>query len=230
MGMFDTFIGEVKCPKCHKVFNFEEQTKDYECILADLKLGDYVSSPVYVHPSCGLPRRDYYYCFDYKCPSCGAESTYAIVIKDLQIVDFITKEEATEEFLSAAHQIEPFFQRKKEWKNMAAKLEGFDEFADAKYKKDEFLSTLSKGDNIILFGKEFTIDKVYRASIADLPANAIYHIWYDNAYFLKGHFPEGEERVVELNIGEFRNPIIKRSMEELIGTKNVNLLEKETKG
>lgn len=42
MGMFDTFWGEYKCPVCENIVRFEEQTKDYERILEDFYLGDYV--------------------------------------------------------------------------------------------------------------------------------------------------------------------------------------------
>ncbi len=42
MGMFDTFWGEYKCPACGNIVKFEEQTKDYERILEDFYLGDYV--------------------------------------------------------------------------------------------------------------------------------------------------------------------------------------------
>ncbi len=42
MGMFDTFWGEYKCPACGNIVRFEEQTKDYYCVLEDFYLGDFI--------------------------------------------------------------------------------------------------------------------------------------------------------------------------------------------
>ena len=42
MGMFDTFIGEVVCPYCGEIHEFEEQTKSYDCTLDNFLIGDYV--------------------------------------------------------------------------------------------------------------------------------------------------------------------------------------------
>ncbi len=42
MGMFDTFYGEVTCPHCGEIHEFEEQTKQYDCLLEEFRIGDYV--------------------------------------------------------------------------------------------------------------------------------------------------------------------------------------------
>jgi len=31
MGLYDIFLGEVKCPYCGEIHEFEDQTKSYEC-------------------------------------------------------------------------------------------------------------------------------------------------------------------------------------------------------
>ena len=43
MGMFDSFIGQIKCPNCKNQQKTEIQFKWGECLLLDYELGD-------VHP------------------------------------------------------------------------------------------------------------------------------------------------------------------------------------
>ncbi len=39
MGMFDTFVGQIKCPNCSAIQNAEVQFKWGECLLLDYELG-----------------------------------------------------------------------------------------------------------------------------------------------------------------------------------------------
>ncbi|MCY7839725.1 hypothetical protein MOB29_05275 [Bacillus spizizenii] len=42
MGMFDSFIGQIKCPNCKNQQKTEVQFKWSECLLLDYELGDVV--------------------------------------------------------------------------------------------------------------------------------------------------------------------------------------------
>ena len=42
MGMFDTFLGTTQCPNCGSEVKLYEQTKNYECLMQDFKVGDYI--------------------------------------------------------------------------------------------------------------------------------------------------------------------------------------------
>lgn len=52
MGMFDTFYGKIRCPYCGELHDFEEQTKSYECVMENFKLGDYIDrgNQTYIYP------------------------------------------------------------------------------------------------------------------------------------------------------------------------------------
>lgn len=80
MGMYDTFEGEIECPLCGGEHNFNEQTKNYECNLDALRLGDYVDKG----------NSNYVYEFEDRCPILNENFKIGIVIRKGQIVDFIT--------------------------------------------------------------------------------------------------------------------------------------------
>ena len=86
MGMFDTFWGDYKCDHCGNIVHFEEQTKDYELILADYLLGDY----------CDKGNANYYYEFESYCPECHQKHNVRIAIRRGQYVGIYMDYEAAE--------------------------------------------------------------------------------------------------------------------------------------
>ena len=83
MGMFDTFYGKIKCPYCDKYHNFEEQTKSYDCMMDEFKLGDYIdkANATYVYP------------FDAYCEKNSKQFNGNIVIVKGQIVKIFNDHE-----------------------------------------------------------------------------------------------------------------------------------------
>ena len=60
MGCFDTFVGKVRCPHCKEDAHFYEQTKNYDCLMQDFKVGDYIDKG----------NANYFYKFEYTCQHC----------------------------------------------------------------------------------------------------------------------------------------------------------------
>ena len=199
MGMFDTFHGKVECPNCHEIFTFDEQTKDYESILADFYIGDYVPSPSYTHPAYGEPMRDYYYMFSYVCPHCKKEHYYAIAIKNLQIVSFMPVEYATEQELEGLSNVQPYLYRKLRRKTRKAKLIGIDEFPDKKLLDLDYVENLKVGDVVSIFDTSFVINKIYTASIDKSDSmSPLYQIWYGDKLFIEVESYTGLKRCLTL--------------------------------
>jgi len=84
MGMFDIFMGEVKCPYCGEIHEVEEQTKRYSCLLEEFHIGDYVDkyNANYIYTFEAYCDYDYYNKFD-----------VGIVINKGQIIKFLVNEE-----------------------------------------------------------------------------------------------------------------------------------------
>ena len=58
MGMFDTFLGTTQCPNCGSEVKLYEQTKNYECLMQDFKVGDDIDKG----------NLNYFYEFEQVCP------------------------------------------------------------------------------------------------------------------------------------------------------------------
>ncbi|OIR59776.1 hypothetical protein BLL41_18175 [Bacillus sp. FMQ74] len=86
MGMFDSFIGQIKCPNCKNQQKTEVQFKWGECLLLDYELGDVVSGA----PE-GLYVEDDW--FNERCSNCKTEYMPNVVLKNGKVISFISKEE-----------------------------------------------------------------------------------------------------------------------------------------
>ncbi|MEX5484254.1 hypothetical protein [Bacillus velezensis] len=86
MGMFDSFIGQIKCPNCKNQQKTEVQFKWGECLLLDYELGDVVPGA----PE-GLYVEDDW--FNERCSNCKTEYMPNVVLKNGKVISFISKEE-----------------------------------------------------------------------------------------------------------------------------------------
>lgn len=145
MGMYDTFKGDIDCIHCKKEFNFEEQTKDYECILEDLELGDYIDKA----------NKNYFYLFDYICPHCNKKQTIVIAIKKGQIVGYFHYENISQISLDSIENIEENYAKNLRYKKMCENKIGID-------KKSFDYKTINKKDTIYALNNKWIIDKVYK--------------------------------------------------------------------
>ncbi len=110
MGRFDTFWGEYKCPVCGNKVKFEEQTKDYNCILEDFYMGDYMDRG----------NRNYFYEFESSCPKCHTAHNISLAIRRGQFVGVFFKNEADEINIMDLDNIEDGYQRRVDYERMCA--------------------------------------------------------------------------------------------------------------
>ena len=80
MGCFDTFVGKIECPHCKEQTRFNEQTKNYECLMQDFKVGDYIDKG----------NANYFYKFEYPCEHCKEEITINAAIRRGQLIGYYT--------------------------------------------------------------------------------------------------------------------------------------------
>ena len=71
MGCFDTFVGNIECPYCKEKIRFYEQSKNFECLMQDFKVGDYIDRG----------NANYFYKFKYQCSYCKKEITIYAAIR-----------------------------------------------------------------------------------------------------------------------------------------------------
>ena len=114
MGMYDTFWGSYKCPACDKTVHFEEQTYDYNCVLEDFVLGDYIDRG----------NRNYYYKFESYCPYCHEKHTIALVIRRGQFVGIFQDYEVDEINIEDFENIEDGYLRNRIYERMCSMMIG----------------------------------------------------------------------------------------------------------
>jgi hypothetical protein len=102
MGLFDTFIGEYYCVSCGKNNQFEEQTKDFDNILAEFYLGDYVDKG----------NANYFYEFEAYCQFCHKKQELSIAIRRGQFVGVYHKVDADKIKICDLKNIEDGYQRR----------------------------------------------------------------------------------------------------------------------
>ena len=206
MGMFDTFHGEVICPHCNTRFKVEEQTKNYDCLLNDMYIGDYVAAPSYIHPAYGEPKRSYYYKFEAECPHCHKTHNYAIAIKDLQIVAFLRDEDATEDELNGLNNVKPHLYRYIKWELNKAALQGVDEFPDSQLLDKGFIDNIAIGDTVKVFDTDFKVNRVLVADIDETKKmSGLEKIWYGKRIFLEV-YKDTLKRLLILDLNGYNMP------------------------
>jgi len=147
MGMYDTFLGEVKCPYCGETHEFEDQIKSYECSLENYHIGDYVdrSNTNYIHKFKWWCDNDRSKLFD-----------VGIAIRKGQIVKFLINDEIETINIMDLNNIEDGLGRRLLYEKTCREADGYPK-EELKYK----LNPYSEGYKFIAFGVEWEVIKFY---------------------------------------------------------------------
>ena len=84
MGIFDTFVGKVKCPHCDKEVKAEVQSKDFNPSLHTYEIGDSIWS---------CSSKDMIISDDIYCIECKGTFNVNIIIKNGQFVNILNNEQ-----------------------------------------------------------------------------------------------------------------------------------------
>ncbi|MEC4030257.1 hypothetical protein [Bacillus subtilis] len=90
MGMFDSFIGQIKCPNCKNQQKTEVQFKWSECLLLDYELGDVVPGAQE-----GLYVEDDW--FNEQCSNCKTEFMPNVVLKNGRLLHLLVRKSFKEQ-------------------------------------------------------------------------------------------------------------------------------------
>lgn len=180
MGMFDTIWGKIICTNCNKEFTFEEQTKEYDCLLENFYLGDYIDKG----------NANYFYKFKAWCPHCDHIEEWAIAVKRGQIVGFYLAKDATVELLDSLSNIEDGYYRNLEYKEKCKKKLGFSK-SYLKVKNYEI------GETINVLENDWVIDEIYKEILDEsLEDSNLFKYLMRNNVILKVHDKETERIIV----------------------------------
>ena len=182
MGMYDTFYGEITCPYCGEKHKFEEQTKDYNNMLNDFLLGDYIDDE--------KTDTTYIYSFDACCYKYKRKFKGHIIIVNGQIVKFVNDYELK--------QISDINKLKNIEKGLGHKLEYLERCKAGIGMNNEVANhgiTLFKnedinwngkpkniGDIIHTLGHNWTIKEVYKEVYID--KDTFYRAWHDENNYI----------------------------------------------
>lgn len=147
MGMFDTFYGDIKCPHCNKNYKFEEQTKNYECLLQEFEVGDYIDKG----------NQNYLYNFESYCPHCKNKNKISLAIRRGQFIGIFIEDEINITQLLQMDNIEDGLTKNNRHKKRCEDMLGPD-------KNIIDLNTLSiePGNTITVLEKDWIIDEVFK--------------------------------------------------------------------
>ena len=165
MGMFDTFWGEYKCPACGNIVKFEEQTKDYECILEDFYLGDYMDRG----------NRNYFYEFESWCANCHTPHMISLAIRRGQYVGIYFKDDADKMDIMDLENIEDGYWRNREYDRMCLEKLGSETTQDASVREKHV------GDYINLLRTRWKIEEVWEETASKRIKKRGWGILFQNA-------------------------------------------------
>lgn len=181
MGCFDTFVGDINCTHCNKKIHFVEQTKDYECLLQEFKIGDYIDKG----------NANYFYEFDYPCAHCKENITVYAAIRRGQLIGYYTNVFNLD--ISSMDNIEENYQRNAEYREMCESGYGVDKNI---YDKKKYFHV---GDIIHILNRDWIVETVYEEQIKQDMENEglILHncIFKENKCY-KVHDNKGNQRLI----------------------------------
>jgi len=203
MGIFDTFWGNYKCDSCKTIFKFQEQTKDYENLLEDFYLGDYIDRE----------NRNYFYDFEYECPKCKAINNISIAIRRGQYVDVISTEDSKITNILELDNIEDGFQRNRNYEKKCRDKFGPDERVNVDSFEQRHVS-----DYIDALGAKWFIKEVYTEQVKDGADDKLKReFFYNNNYVYR--VSNGDcSRIIKMD--KYMSRIHVRVYEDSIATGN----------
>lgn len=148
MGMYDTFVGKTKCPKCNEDVYISEQTKQYDCTLADIKVGDYIDKG----------NANYFYPCECICKHCGTRFGVYAGIRRGQLIGYYTNISGLN--INEMDNIEDGYTRKREYEEMCKNGYG-PEPGKVIYTKEPY----KIGDIIHILNRDWTIKKIYKQEL-----------------------------------------------------------------
>lgn len=149
MGCFDTFVGRIECPHCKEQTRFDEQTKNYDCLMQDFKIGDYIDKG----------NANYFYEFEYPCEHCKEDVTIFAGIRRGQLIGYYT--DITNLDINSIDNIEENYQRNIEHKQMCEAGYGFDKCL---YEEDKYFQA---GDTINILEKDWIVEDIFEERVRE---------------------------------------------------------------
>ena len=147
MGCFDTFVGNVECPHCKEDTRFWEQTKNYDCLLQDFKVGDYIDKG----------NANYFYKFEYTCEHCKKNIIVYAAIRRGQLIGYYTG--VSNLNINSMGNIEENYQRNLEYKAMCKAGYGTDKCI---YEENK---SFDVGDTIHILGRDWMVETVFEERV-----------------------------------------------------------------
>lgn len=181
MGCYDTFIGNIQCPHCKENIHFQEQTKAYECLMQEFKVGDYIDKG----------NANYFWRFVYSCDYCDELITiYAAVVKG-QLVGYYTDVNGLD--IDSMENIEENYQRNLEYKEMCESGYGFDKCL---YDKE---SLFGIGDIIHILERDWIVEDIFEECVKVHKNERLFDFYkclFKENRIYKVHDKDGNKRLI----------------------------------
>ena len=182
MGCFDTFVGNVECPHCKEDTRFLKQTKNYDRLLQDFKVGDYIDKG----------NANYFYEFEYPCEYCKKNITIYAAIRRGQLVGYYT--DVSNLNINSMENIEENYQRNLEYKAMCKVGYGTDKCI---YEENK---SFAVGDIIHILGRDWIVETVFEERVKQNIDNELlldfYNFRFSNNRCYKVHDSNGNKRMI----------------------------------
>ena len=181
MGCFDTFVGTVECPHCKEKTQFDEQTKNYECLLQDFKIGDYIDKG----------NANYFYEFKYPCEHCKKNITIYAAIRRGQLIGYYTGVSNLD--INSMENIEEGCQRNIEYKMMCDSGYGIDKCI---YEQNKVFDI---GDTIHILDRDWIVEGVFKERVKQNIDNellGLYNCIFKKNQCYKVHDNNGNKRMI----------------------------------
>lgn len=181
MGCFDTFVGTVECPHCKEKTQFDEQTKNYECLLQDFKIGDYIDKG----------NANYFYEFEYPCEHCKENITIYATIRRGQLIGYYT--DVSNLDINSMENIKEGYQRNIEYKMMCDSGYGIDKCI---YEENKVFDI---GDTIHILDRDLIVEGVFKERVKQNIDNellGLYNCIFKKNQCYKVHDNNGNKRMI----------------------------------